>query len=279
MAPVSVLILTLNEEVNLPRCLASLQWSDDVVVLDSFSTDRTLEIARAAGARIVQRRFDNWSAHQNWAVRNISFKHPWVFYIDADEEVTPELAREIERTLGGGDVKEVAFRVRRKDMFWGKWLRFSSMYPIWLMRLFRPEKVHWERLVNPVAVVDGPEGRLREHMVHHSFNKGMQAWLAKHTQYARFEAEEATRLLKSHKLDVAGLFAFGDPVRRRQALKALSVYLPFRPTLRFIYMYLLRGGILDGWAGLTYCRLMAIYEYMIVLNIREMRRRARGESI
>lgn len=279
MAPVSVLILTLNEEVNLPRCLESLKWSDDVVVLDSYSTDRTLEIAAAAGARIVQRRFDNWSAHQNWAVRNIQFRHPWVFYIDADEEVTPELAREIEQTLSRGDVAEAAFRVRRKDMFWGKWLRFSSMYPIWLMRLFRPERVRWERLVNPVAVVDGPEGRLREHMVHHSFNKGMQAWLAKHTQYARFEAEETCRLLKSHRLDIRGLFAFRDPVRRRQALKALSAWLPLRPTLRFAYMYLLRGGILDGWAGLTYCRLMAMYEYMIVLNIREMRRRARGLSI
>ena len=89
---VSVLILTFNEEVNLPTCLKSLAWCDDIVVFDSFSTDRTLDIAKAAGARIIQRNFDNWSAHQNWAVAHIPFKHPWVYYSDADEVVTPQLA-------------------------------------------------------------------------------------------------------------------------------------------------------------------------------------------
>src|SRR5438874_2227541 len=93
--PVSVLVLTLNEEINLQRCLDSLKWSDDVVVLDSFSTDRSVEIATAAGVRLIQRRFDNWSSHQNWAVKNITFKHPWVYYSDADEVVSPELASAI----------------------------------------------------------------------------------------------------------------------------------------------------------------------------------------
>ncbi len=278
MAQVSVLILTLNEEVNLKRCLDSVAWSDDIVVFDSFSSDGTVEIAKAAGARVIQRKFDNWSAHQNWAVENIPFKHPWVFYSDADEVVTPELAKEIEQVCSAADRPEAAFRVRRKDTFWGRWLRFSSMYPIWLLRLFRPEKTRWERLVNPVAVVDGPIGRLNEHMLHFSFNKGVGPWISKHNQYARFEAMEAIQSLANRQLDLAGVFSC-DPVRRRKALKTISFRLPCRPALRFFYMYFLRLGVLDGWAGLTYCRLMATYEYFITLHMREIRRRGKGLPI
>lgn len=273
---VSILILTLNEEVNLPRCIQSVAWSDDIVVLDSFSTDKTVEIAKTAGARVVQRKFDNWSAHQNWAVANIPFKHPWVFYIDADEVVTPELANEIRQIAARADNPHVAYRVRRKDTFLGKWLRHSSMYPIWLPRLFRPPHIAWERLVNPVAVINGPQGSLREHMLHYSFNKGIQAWIAKHNQYAGFEAQEAMKSIRTRTLDVKGLFSTSDPVRRRKAMKTLSFRLPFRPLLRFLYMYILRRGFLDGWAGLTYCRLVAFYEYMIVLNMRELERREKG---
>src|SRR5437016_2752751 len=92
---ISILILTLDEEENLPACLESLKWSDDIVVLDSFSNDKTVDIAKAAGARVIQRQFDNWAEHQNWALENISFKHRWVYYSDADEIVTPELREEM----------------------------------------------------------------------------------------------------------------------------------------------------------------------------------------
>ena len=272
MAGASVLILTLNEEENLPRCLDSLKWCDDVVVFDSYSTDKTLEIAAAAGARVVQRRFDNWCTHQNWAMQNIEYRHPWVFYIDADEVMTPELAAEVQRVCAGEDGGHAAFRVRRKDTFWGTWLRRSSMYPIWLTRLFLPAKVRWERLVNPVAVVDGPIGNLQEHLIHYSFNKGLEPWIAKHIKYARFEAEEATKPDRPP-VDLRALLSWGDPVARRKTLKELSFRFPCRPLLRFIYMYVLRRGFLDGWRGLTYCRLISMYEHMIDLNVREIRQR------
>src|SRR5436190_7920880 len=154
--PCSVLVLTLNEEINLARCLESLRWSDDVVVLDSFSSDRTVDIAREFGCRVIQRKFDNWSSHQNWAVQNIQFNHPWVYYSDADEVVSPGLAGAINRIVHATDREEVAWAVLRKDMLFGRWLRHSSMYPIWVPRLFKPDKISWERLVNPVAVVNGP---------------------------------------------------------------------------------------------------------------------------
>jgi glycosyltransferase involved in cell wall biosynthesis len=271
--PASVLILTLNEEINLPRCLRSVAWSDDIVVLDSFSTDKTVEIAQAAGARIVQRKFDNWSSHQNWAMANIKFKYLWVYYADADEVVSPELAGAIASVVGNPHCHEVAFGVSRREMLWGRWIKRSSMYPVWILRLFRPEKIRWERLVNPVAVVDGPVGHLKADIIHYSFGKGLAEWVAKHIHYAEFEAMEAIRSRHAGLEDFWGMFAVGDPVRRRKALKAMSYRMPLRPLLRFIYMYILRLGILDGWAGLTYCRLIAMYEFMIDLNVKEMWRR------
>jgi len=277
--PCSVLVLTLNEEMNLARCLESLRWSDDVVVFDSFSTDRTVEIAKQYGARIVQRQFDNWSSHQNWAVSNIPFKYPWVYYSDADEVVTEELAATIDRIARDPSHEEVAYGVLRKEMLWGRWLRRSSMYPVWILRLFRPDKIRWERLVNPVAVIDGPSGKIADHIIHYSFSKGLTEWINKHTEYARFEAREALRTVRGGMEDFWGAFSIKDPVRRRKSIKALSYHLPFRPFLRFFYMYILRMGCLDGLPGLTYCRLVAMYEYMIDLNVKEFKRRERHEQI
>ena len=277
--PCSVLILTLNEEINLPRCLESLEWTDDIVVLDSFSTDRTVEIAKAAGCRVIQRKFDNWSSHQNWAVTNIAFKYPWVYYSDADEVVPPDLSSAIEAIVTAPDRKLVAYGIRRKEMFWGQWLKHSSMYPVSILRLFRPEKIRWERLVNPVAVIDGTVGHLARDIIHHSFSKGLHEWVAKHIGYAQFEAQEAVRQGRTGIEDFWGMFAVGDPLRRRKAMKAMSYRMPMRPLLRFIYMYILKLGFLDGKPGLTYCRLIAMYEFMIDLNIRQLRRAERRLSM
>jgi len=272
---ISILILTLNEEANLPKCLQSVKWSDDIVVLDSFSTDRTVKIAEETGARVVQRRFDNWSAHQNWAVRNIQFKHPWVYYSDADEIVPPELRDEMLTVTREASAEPVAYRLRYKNFFCDRWIKHCGIYPVWVLRLFRPDKVHWERLVNPVPIVGGPEGRLVHHFHHYSFNKGVEAWFEKHNKYSSQEAEEGIKTIAHGFEDWAGLFELRDGSRRRRALKELAFRLPFRPTLRFLYMYLLRLGFLDGWEGLTYCRLLSLYEYMIVLKMRELERQRR----
>jgi glycosyltransferase involved in cell wall biosynthesis len=275
---ISVLILTLNEEANLPRCLESVAWADDIVVLDSFSTDRTVEIARAAGARVVQREFDNWAAHQNWAVENIAFKHPWVYYSDADEVVTPELRDELRAVAQDAACPNVAYRLRYKNSFQGRWLKHCGIYPTWVMRFFRPERVRWERLVNPVPLIDGPAGRLKSHFIHHSFSKGLAAWFEKHNGYSEHEARENLRSL-ARGLSGWGRAFSGDPVRRRRFLKELSCRLPCRPALRFGYMYFLRLGFLDGRAGFTYCQLLAMYEYLIVLKMLELRRREKGLAI
>lgn len=275
---VSVLILTLNEEQNLPRCLESVKWCEDIVVLDSFSTDRTVEIAKAVGARVIQRKFDNWAAHQNWALENITFKHPWVYYSDADEVVTKELRDELLDVANNPSDPNVAYRLRYKNFFMGQWIRRCGIYPAWILRLFRPDKVRWERLVNPTPIVNGPEGRLKSHFEHYSFNKGLNAWFEKHNRYSWQEAEESLKSLAGGGFDWSQLFA-ENPATRRRAQKELSFRLPCRPLLRFFYMYIWHCGFLDGWAGFTYCRLLTIYEYMIVLKMRELRLREQGTAI
>ena len=271
--PASVLILTYNEEANLPRCLESVRWSDDIVVFDSFSTDRTVEIATQAGASVFQRRFDNERDHRAASLQ-LPFRHPWVFNPDADEVTPPDLSDEILAVVGRTPRPEVAFRVRFKNMFMGRWIRHSSLYPTWIVRLFRPAFVRFERSINLRYVIDGEEGRLKGHLLHYSFNKGLNSWLDKHNRYSSLEAGELLACIQ-REFHWRNLFR-SDPVVRRRALKELSFRLPARPTLRFLYAYFLRRGFLDGRPGYHYCRLLSAYEHMISLKAEEIQRRRAG---
>ncbi len=272
---ISIFIQTLNEEVNLPRCLESVSWSDDIVVLDSISSDGTEKIARSFGCRFYQRPYDGRANNQNWAVENIEFRYPWVYYSDADEIVSSELRDEILKVTSEKDHPEVAFRVRFKNMFMNRWIKHSSMYPSWIARLFKSNKIRWEREANPVAIIDGPVGFLQSHFYHYSFNKGFYAWFEKHNKYSNYEAEETLKSLRNGDFKPSEVFSSG-PIIQRRALKQLSFRIPGRPFAKFVYMYLLRAGFLDGRAGLTYCILQAIYEYMICCKVKELRRREKG---
>lgn len=268
---ISILILTLNEEANIPACLASVAWCDDVVVLDSFSTDRTVELASAQGARVVQRKFDNWAAHQNWAVANIEFKHRWVFYLDADERMTPELAEEIQAIASNPDESRRGFYCGRTNFFMGR--AITHCYPpVPILRFFQPGSIRYERLVNPIAILDGPSGNLQHRFLHYNFSKGLTEWVDKHNKYSLAEALEGRKALAQTGPDVS-LWS-RDRALRRVALKNLALRLPCRPFLKFGYLYFLKLGILDGRAGLTYCVLQSIYEYLIDLKIWELERRA-----
>jgi glycosyltransferase involved in cell wall biosynthesis len=272
---ISIVVLTYNEEVNLPGCLENVAWCDDVTIFDSFSTDRTVEIARAAGARVVQHPFENYGAQREAARASVDYKHPWLLFLDADERVDVGLKEELIR-IDALNPGEDAFKIRMKNHFLGKWIRRSTLYPSWCVRLLRHERVSYEvRSVHEYPVVKTPIGSLKGHLLHYSFNKGLSHWISKHNQYASMEAQENLRILGTKHSDWRGLLSL-DPVRRRRALKLLSIRLPFRPTLRFLYMYILRGGFLDGAAGFTYCRLLYFYELMIVLKVKEQRRKAQG---
>ncbi|MCC6493821.1 MAG: glycosyltransferase family 2 protein [Pirellulales bacterium] len=265
---ISVLILTKNEETNIARCLQSVKWSDDVVVYDSLSSDRTVDIAEGHGARIVQRQFDNWSAHQNWGVQNIAFKYPWVFYLDADEECDEKLRAEL-LALAEHDSSRAAFRVRRKDYFMGRWIRRSQLYPTWIVRVFRPQKIRYERMVNPIAVVDGEVGDLVGHLIHRPFSHGVSHWFDRHNRYSTFEAHDLLKEVKCRS-DWGGVIS-RDPTRRRKAIKQLAYKIPFRPLLMFMYLFVVRRGFLDGVPGFYYSAMRAAYELMIDVKVKEQR--------
>jgi glycosyltransferase involved in cell wall biosynthesis len=266
---ISVLILTRNEERNLPDCLESVRWSDDIHVLDSCSSDGTVEIARTGGARVIQRRFDNWSAHQNWALRSIAFQYPWVFYLDADERVTPDLMVHLKRAAAApGD--KVAFRVQRRDFFRGRWLKHAQASPHYL-RLFRPGKMRYERLVNPVSIPDGPVGDVTGFLDHFPFSKGVSHWLERHNAYSTLEARQIVQNRSAETaFSIAKAFFARDFHERRFHQKELFYRIPARPLLKFLLLYFAKRGFLDGRAGLTYALLQSFYEYMIVLKTREL---------
>ena len=270
---ISVLILTKNEEQDLPGCLESVRWSDDVHVYDSHSTDGTLEIAKAADARVTQRHFDNWSSHQNWGLANIPFRYPWVIYVDADERVTYELVANMRCALQNpGD--NVAFRIQRRD-FWGeRWLKHvqaSSHY----IRLFRPDKMRYERLVNPVSIAEGPVGELEGYLDHYPFSKGMTHWLNRHNSYSSLEAQQIVRnRAANHYFSLMQAFLAKDRNQRRSYQKELFYCAPARPSLKFLLLYVVKRGFLDGRAGFNYAMLQSFYEYMIVLKTKELIRKS-----
>jgi glycosyltransferase involved in cell wall biosynthesis len=266
----SVVILTLNEEASLPGALASIASFDDVVVFDSFSSDRTCDIARRHGARVVKRTFDNYASHRNAALHEVEYRHPWVLMLDADERVSSELADEIGRITSADDPGVSLYRLRRKDMFWGKWIKRSSCYPTWFARLMRPDKSSFIREINEDAIADGQTGYLQEHLVHLPFNKGVAFWFERHNRYSAMEAQallvEASAPLRFG--DVVGR----DPVARRRALKQVAYRMPFRPVVVFCYLYFFRLGLLDGRAGLSYSFMRSVYEYLIDIKVCELRR-------
>lgn len=272
----SIIILTLNEECNIQTCLESVSVSDDIVVFDSFSTDHTFEIASACGARVVQRKFDNYAAQRNAAL-NVEFKNPWVLMVDADERVPFELWKEIEEVLTAVPDQVDMFRMRRKDMFFGRWLKHSSGYPTWFPRLFRVGRVWVEREINEEMHCKGDIGNLSSHLIHYPFNKGVAFWFERHNRYSTMEAEKLVQET-SKRMCWKALFS-NDPTLRRKGLKQLAYRLPFRPFFVWGYLYVVRMGFLDGVAGWRYCSMRAMYEYMIDLKIVELKRRAEGKTM
>jgi glycosyltransferase involved in cell wall biosynthesis len=269
--PISILILTRNEERDLPGALDSVSWSDDIHVFDSFSTDNTTQIARQAGATVHQRAFDDYATHRNAALTFIPFKHPWVFILDADERPTPELSREMHQLALASPEQIAGFRVRRRDYLFGTWLKHAQISPFYI-RLVRPERSRYTRAINEVLEVDGPIASLSYPLDHYPFSKGIAHWIAKHNVYSSMEAGliHNQQSLRNPSL----ITALRDPDfhTRRIHQKAIFYRLPGRPVIKWLYMIFLRRAILDGPAGLTYATLQSLYEYLIVLKTKELQR-------
>ena len=266
---VSCMIFTLDEEINLPHCLGSLQWCDDIIVIDSGSQDRTEQIAKDQNARVFYRKFDGFGSQRNWAIKNSDPKHDWILILDADERVPDELAKEINKLAKTADETIGAARVRRRFHMWGKWLRYSSLYPTWVVRLVHKDRVEYiNRGHAETQSVQGETLALENDLIDEN-HKGIDYWYERQRRYAKKDAEyEIEQAGKELKL---GEVFSSDPLVKKMALKRLSWKMPGRDVLYFLYSYLLKGGFRDGMAGLRFCLMRASYQRMVVRAKREIR--------
>ena len=274
---ISILILTKNEEQDLPACLDSVAFSDDVHVFDSESTDRTQEIARARGAHVTVRHFNGYAKQRNAAMQ-LPFKYPWVLVLDADERPTPALIAEIARTLPITPETTAAYRIRRRDFLWGTWLQHAQMSAFYV-RLIRVGHVQYTRDVNEVAEITGNIAELNEPFDHLPFSKGITHWVAKHNHYSTREAELLANRDFVHEASLHQALFGPDFHARRIAQKAIFYQMPGRPIIKWLYMMFLRGAILDGPAGVMYATLQSIYEYLIEIKCREIMRQRAGKTL
>ncbi len=283
--PVSILIPAKNEIKNIRECIESVGFSNDIVVIDSHSSDGTIEEAESLGARVVQFDWDGkFPKKKNWALENVEWKNEWVLILDADERITKPQAREIRRAIRNDQFD--GYYINRKFMFMGGWLRFCGYYPSWNLRLFKHELGRYERLdvsgdtgsgdneVHEHVIIeseaDGRVGYLKHDMLHYAY-PSIDVWVEKHNRYSNWEARVLQELHAHGDGDKLKASPFGNPLERKRWIKKLARRAPFRPTLRFLYHYIYKQGFRDGYKGLVFCRLLAWYEFVSIAKAHELK--------
>lgn len=281
-APISVLIPVKNEAANLEACLASVAFCDDIVVVDSGSTDATRTIAEKHGARVIDFKWNGqFPKKKNWALANVPWKNDWVFIIDADERATPQLAAEMRSIAEAASPSHRGYYVNRRFWFIDGWLNHCGYYPSWNMRFFlhragRYEQPHalgdtgsGDNEVHEHVLLDGTSGYMQGEMEHYAF-PDISTWVEKHNRYSNWEARQQLAAR-----DHAQGPAIDASLARKRRLRQLAWRLPFRPTIRFLYHYVVRAGFLDGYRGFVFCRLMGWYEFLSAAKAAEMRRQGK----
>lgn len=275
----SIFILTYNEERDIAACIESALPCDDIIVVDSCSSDRTgaivKELSQRYPVRLVEHAFESHGKQRTWMLQSDLAQYDWAYILEADERMTPELHQEclaaVTSAQADPDNSPVGFFAAERVMFMGSWIRHSTQYPRYQMRLLNREKVwftdygHTER-----EVCEGPTGFLTATYPHYTSGKGLSRWIDKHNRYSSDEALETLRQRQAGNVNWKDLFFGKTEVERRHALKNLSQHLPLRPLARFLYMYIFLGGWLDGRAGFRWCVLQMFYEYLILLKAWEI---------
>jgi glycosyltransferase involved in cell wall biosynthesis len=275
--PLSIVIPIKNEAANLERCLAAVRWAEEIVVVDSQSTDGSPMIAERCGARVVQFAFNGtWPKKKNWALETIPFRHEWVFILDADEVLPPETEAEFRTIVSDPNHSVAGYWINRRFRFMGKWLR-HAYYPNWNLRLFKHRLGRYEKLtevdtqsgdneIHEHVVVTGATGHLRSEMDHYAF-PSVAVFVEKHNRYSNWEARVALdRYLQASREQLQS-----GAVGGRRRLKQLSQRLPCRGLLRFLYVYFWQRGFLDGWEGFYFARLHGFYEFLSVAKTYELK--------
>lgn len=277
--PLTVIVLTHNEADNIAPCLATVDWAEELIVVDSGSSDGTLDHAlhvrpdvRAfshplhKGARSASKGFD-FGRQRNWALDETSPQHDWILFLDADERCTPECAESVRKAvMGPGEF--VGFYLTCRNYFLGRWIKHCTLYPSWQLRLLKTGCVRYRREGHgQCEVTDGPLGYICEPYDHFGFSKGVAHWIDRHNGYSSAEVD-LIRRLRREPLQLGHLIR-RDPVQRRRCLKRLAARIGGRPLFRFLYSYVLRGGFLDGRPGLLFCLLRAAHEIHITAKLTE----------
>jgi glycosyltransferase involved in cell wall biosynthesis len=281
--PLSVLVPVKNEAANLRDCLAGVSFAEEIVVVDSASTDGTQAIAEEAGARVVQFGWNGkFPRKKNWALENVRWQHEWVLIVDADERITPELEREIKEAIRRTDVD--GFYLNRRFWFLGGWINYCGYFPSWNLRLFRHRLGRYEQIEIDDNILSG-DNEVHEHvllngraeyltgpMEHYAF-PDIATFIEKHNRYSTWEAAASGKLHERAGEKTLRASPLGTAVERKRWLKKLTARAPFRPSLRFLYHYVRKQGFRDGYRGWVFCRLLAWYERTILLKEREMKKR------
>lgn len=284
--PVSVLIPVKNEQRNIVECIRHCLWAAEIAVIDSQSTDQTIPLAQAMGADVYQFRYskEGWPKKKNWALEHVPWKHEWVLIMDADEHMTPELTDEVRRVVTGAHRPPRAgcgdgYWLNRRFIIMGRWIRGGGFYPSYNIRLLKHKVGRYERIGSlgdtgsgdnevheHIVLATGEAGYLEHDFLHYAY-PDLATWVEKHNRYSTWEAHA------TEAGDRGGVRArlFGSAIERRRWIKRLARRLPFRPTLRFLYGYVLQRGFLDGYPGYVMCRLMGWYEFISIAKHREMK--------
>lgn len=272
MLPLSIIILTYNEEKNLPKCLESvIPLSVPVFVVDSFSDDNTLAICEKYKVQVYQNKFETHSRQWEYALKELPIQTPWILGIDADQELLPELAAEIRITLAGSPAYD-GYYIKRRNFFMGKWIRHGGYYPRYLLKLFRRDKVYLDsgELMDHHFYVHGRTGRLEYDLIENNLKEDLSFWSGKHIKYAALQASE-----EFNQTAVNQGRLFGNQDERRMFLKNIWNRMPLfiRPFLYFIYRYFIQLGFLDGRTGLVFHFLQAFwYRFLVDAKIYELRK-------
>ncbi|PSU33168.1 glycosyltransferase family 2 protein [Photobacterium lutimaris] len=267
---ISVLIITYNESLHIERCLESVKCiSDDIVIVDSYSTDNTEGLAIKNGVRFYKNSWVNHSNQINWAIDNIDFKNDFIFRIDADEYLTPELVAEIKEVFSNQVDKKInGFNIKRRTYFLGRWMKHGGYYPTVLLRIWRKGKARCEdrEMDEHMVLTDGDSTFLKFDFIDHNL-MGINSWIDKHNRYSEKEVIEYYKSLSGR----VESYELGE-AKKNRLLKNKYYKLPLflRSFLMFIYRYLLRLGFLDGKEGLMFYVLQTFwYRFLVDSKIYE----------